>query len=320
MSRWILSLWILSLAFAGGFSLYIVSNHGAQGQLPTPTAPPPTESPVPTTTTTPKLGRAAQPPPAANQPTAPAKPLVLSPTPPTVTPSEPERIVIGHSVAGRPLEVYQFGSGEIERLIVAGIHGGYESNTINLADELIQHLRSQPHILPPEVTLYILRAFNPDGEARSHGIAGRANENGVDLNRNFPNRWQADWPLDGCWRYAPITAGAEPASEPETKALMSFIHEHDIDALISYHSAALGIFPGGQPPSERSLSLAEDIASVSEYPYPPLDLGCLYTGQLIDWAADQGIAAVDIELANHDDTDFKQNLIILYKFLNWRQD
>ena len=40
--------------------------------------------------------------------------------------------VIGLSVASRPIEVYSFGNGEREYLIVAGIHGGSEWNTIQL--------------------------------------------------------------------------------------------------------------------------------------------------------------------------------------------
>jgi len=228
-------------------------------------------------------------------------------------------VVIGYSTAGRPLEVFRFGTGEIERMIVAGIHGGYEWNTIALADELIIHLQSHPELIPPDVTLFILRSLNPDGEARVRGVNGRANDNGVDLNRNWPSHWQADWPRDGCWKYTPVTAGAGPGSEPETQALMSFLLNRNADALINYHSAVLGIFPGGQPPDEASLSLAGAVTAVSAYPYPPIDTGCRFTGQLIDWTSDNGMAALDIELANHRDIDFEQNLAILSVFLAWRR-
>jgi len=226
--------------------------------------------------------------------------------------------IIGYSVNGLPLNVVTYGSGSTERMIVAGIHGGYEWNTIELANQLIAYLKKNQHIIPEGVKIHILRAINPDGEARSHGIEGRANANGVDLNRNFPSNWQAEWPRDGCWDYGPITAGAYPASEPETVALMNFIKSRNIDALISYHSAALGIFPGGNPPDDRSLSLAAAAASVSTYPYPPINTGCQFSGQLIDWASDQGIAAVDIELTDHEHSDFDQNVFVLIKLLNWQ--
>jgi predicted deacylase len=231
-----------------------------------------------------------------------------------------ERVsVIGYSVEGRPLEVYRFGDGPVKRMIIAGIHGGYEWNTVALADELIAHLAAHPDLIPPGVTLYILRVLNPDGYARAHGVDGRVNANGVDLNRNWPSHWQADWPRAGCWRYRPTTGGTGPASEPETRALMDFLRTSGVDALVNYHSAALGIFPGGQPPDPASLSLADAVAAVSRYPYPPIDTGCRFTGQLIDWASDHGLAALDVELTNHRDTDFAQNLRILEVLLDWRR-
>ena len=240
-----------------------------------------------------------------------------SPIPPTATPATPQPQIIGHSVAGRPLEVYQFGNGPIEKMIVAGIHGGYEYNTIILAGELIQYIESHQEIIPLDHTLYILKAFNPDGFERSRGFGGRANENNVDLNRNFPSNWKIEWPRPGCWDYIPITGGVSAASEPETQALMAFVETHDLQAFISYHSAALGIFPGGQPPDAGSLSLAEALARVSAYPYPPIDAGCVFTGQMVDWISEQGIAGVDIELTNHQDSDFEINLGILSVFLDW---
>jgi hypothetical protein len=226
-------------------------------------------------------------------------------------------IIIGYSVAGRELEVYRFGSGSRKLMVVAGMHGGYEWNTIALANQLITLLRGRQDLIPDHVTLFILRSLNPDGEAREYGIHGRTNENGVDLNRNWPTLWRPEWPPDGCWFYLPVSAGPYPTSEPETMALMSFIKSTDIQALINYHSAALGIFPGGQPPDSKSISLAEAVSAVSDYPFPPIDTGCTYTGQLIDWASTNGIAAVDIELTNHRDTDLLQNLNILTTFLNW---
>ncbi len=273
----------------------------AQPSLPLSTSPTSTNTPAPTSTAS------------------------LTPSPsPTLTPQAsstpypPEPLVIGTSVAGRPLEVYRFGEGSRNRLIIAGIHGGYEWNTVHLAEQLIDYLGSRPGLIPEDQTLYILKVLNPDGYARSTGLSGRANDHGVDLNRNFPASWRQEWPEKGCWNYLPITGGPEPGSEPETAALMSFLLDHKIESLINYHSAALGIFAGGQPPDPASLDLAESIASVSNYPYPPIDTGCQFTGQLIDWASNQGIAAVDVELTNHQDVDFEQNLAILSVFLDWK--
>ena len=222
------------------------------------------------------------------------------------------------------MEVYWFGRGHDLLMVVAGIHGGYEWNTIALAEELIAHLQAHPETIPADKTLFILRSLNPDGEAR-RGPDGRGNAHGVDLNRNFPANWQQDYRRSGCWQERPLTAGLDPASEPETQALMSFISAMSfiaahpgIQALINYHSAGLGVFPGGNPPDPASIRLAESLASVSDYSYPPLDTGCIYTGQLVDWVSAQGIPAVDVELTNHRDTDFEINLKVLEAFLSFQ--
>ena len=227
--------------------------------------------------------------------------------------------IIGFSLAGRPIEVYTFGAGEREYLIVAGIHGGYEWNTVALANELITHINEHPEAIATDATLYIIRNMNPDGEARAHGVDGRVNNNGVDLNRNFPSEnWTAEWDRDGCWIYRPTTGGLYGGSEPETRTVMSFIKAHKIEAMISYHSAALGVFPGGVPWEEPSIELAKALSKATRYLYPPIDTGCEYTGTLADWAVENGVgAAVDMELRNHSDTDFDENLKALKVLLSF---
>lgn len=265
---------------------------------PTPTSPPPTKTSMPDDSFL-----------------TPSPPIPASIPSPTALPGNVQ--IIGNSVGGRPILVYRFGAGKRERLIVAGIHGGNEYNTILLAEQLIAFLTSHPEIVPKDKTLFILPDLNPDGFERSWDIYGRANDHGIDLNHNFPYRWAQDWDHSSCWHYLTLSGGSSPGSEPETQALMGFILIHPIEALISYHSAAMGIFPGGNPTFGPSLSLARAIAKVSSYSYPPLDSGCDYSGNLTDWAATLGIASVDIELHNHRDTDFEQNLTILNVFLHW---
>jgi protein MpaA len=227
--------------------------------------------------------------------------------------------VIGFSVAGRPIEVYTFGTGERQYLIVAGIHGGYEGNTVALANELIQHVSAHPEMILRDTTLYIIRNMNPDADARSHDADGRVNNNGVDLNRNFPSsNWAADWNRNGCWILRPTTGGSSGGSEPETRAVMNFISSHKISAMISYHSAALGVFPGGVPWEKPSKRLASQLSYVTKYPYPPVDTGCVYTGTLADWAVENGVgAAVDMELADHKNIDFDKNLAAMQSLLSF---
>ena len=152
-------------------------------------------------------------------------------------------------------------------------------------------------------------------------ITSQRNKAGLDLNRNFPSKnWTSEWDRDGCWIYRPTTGGLYGGSEPETRTVMSFIKSHKIEAMISYHSAALGVFPGGVPWEEPSKKLAKELSKVTRYLYPPIDTGCEYTGTLADWAVENGVgAAVDMELRNHSDTDFDENLKALNVLLSFMQ-
>ncbi len=243
-------------------------------------------------------------------------PVSSTPTPLTLS-KKHQAEIIGYSTEGRPLHLYTFGKGNHERMIVAGIHGGDEWNTVTLANQLIKYVDQNPDLIPDDTTLYVLSNLNPDGEARAHNKYGRVNGNSVDLNRNFPVNWQQDWNRSGCWNSLSTSGGTGPGSEVETQILINFVETHNIEALISYHSAALGVFPGGLPWEGDSIRLAKSIAEVSSYPFPPIDTGCTYSGTLADYAVSKGIAAVDLELTNHFDTDFDQNLDILNVLLKF---
>jgi predicted deacylase len=304
----LLVLGFLQITNVSSFSRQIATLTPTQDRQPRLIALIPTTAPQAVTST------AAIP---SRKPTLMPQLIVSSTATPLHLQNEQQSEIIGYSVEGRPLEVYTFGRGDQERMIVAGIHGGDEWNTVTLANQLIEYLNRDSSIVPEDVKLYILPNLNPDGEARSHNKYGHVNQHGVDLNRNFPVNWQNDWDRAGCWNYTPTSGGTGPGSEPETQALMNFISRHGIQALISYHSAALGIFPGGVPPDEASTRLAESLAAVSSYDFPPLDTGCTYSGTLADYAVANGIAAVDLELTNHIDTDFDQNLQIVDALLNF---
>jgi murein peptide amidase A len=310
---WAANLLVVLLAVAG----WLWMRSSAKTALPNPAM---TASDLPNQTDLPTVQSTATPP-ATETPLPSLTPTpTLSPTPTnTPEPFSEGPMVIGTSVQERPLEVTRFGTGPTERLIVAGMHGGNEYNTVQLVEQLMEYLGKHPETVPENVTLYILHDLNPDGVARGLNSLGRANANGVDLNRNWPANWQKDWPRAGCWTNTYVTGGKGPGSEPETKALMNFIQSHSLDAIINYHSAALGIFPGGLPPDDYSIRLAEAVAAVTTYHYPPIDTGCDYTGAFTDWANDNNIAALDIELTNHTDTDFEMNLRVLDVFLNWKR-
>ena len=65
--------------------------------------------------------------------------------------------------------------------------------------------------------------------------------------------------------------------------------------------------------------LAKALAKATNYPYPPIDIGCRYTGTLADWAVEKGVgAAVDMELSNHRDAEFSRNLRALETLLKFQ--
>jgi len=229
---------------------------------------------------------------------------------PFVLSGGPAPRTIGFSALSKPILYYAFGHGERQYLIVAGIHGGYEGNTTDLANQLVIYLAEHLEVVPSDASLYIIASMNPDGAALGRNADGRANSNGVDLNRNFPSRnWVPDWDHSNCWNDRPTTGGKSGGSELETRAVMSFIGSHRIRAVISYHSAALGVFPGGDPWEPASERLASALADATGYRYPPIDIGCHYTGTLADWAVENGVgAAVDMELSSHQDAEFTRNL------------
>ncbi len=70
----------------------------------------------------------------------------------------------------------------------------------------------------------IIPVLNPDGLA----VAGRRNDNGVDLNRNFSSTWAEGYGY-----------GAEPFSEPESKALRDFSIEQNFHLSVTFHSGAV---------------------------------------------------------------------------------
>ena len=134
-----------------------------------------------------------------------------------------ESFVFGKSAGAIPIPGYVFGHGHPRVLILGGVHGN-EPEGIALAHGLWgEFVRFFPYRL--EVTL--IPCFNMDG-----ALAGRrTNANGVDLNRNLPTK---DWnPKSFSSKYPP---GTEANSEPENKALTSWISQQKPQFIFSLHS------------------------------------------------------------------------------------
>jgi protein MpaA len=134
----------------------------------------------------------------------------------------PATEMVGHSVGGKPIVATRYGDATSNRvgLVVGVIHGDEPAG--------VRVVRSLRRIAPAVegAQLWVIRTVNPDG-LRAHT---RKNANGVDLNRNFPYRWQGGVPPSS--GYYP---GPGPVSEPETRAVMNFVQQIKPALSIWYH-------------------------------------------------------------------------------------
>ena len=144
---------------------------------------------------------------------------VRSRSPPPGEATAARTVLIGHSVRGRRIIARVLGPNDARRriLLVGCIHG---NECAGLA--ITSALRDQP--IAPGVQLWVVPEMNPDGTVADT----RQNADGVDLNRNFPYRWEriTDPTFD---------SGPRPASEPETRAAMRLIRRLRPAVTIWYH-------------------------------------------------------------------------------------
>lgn len=238
-----------------------------------------------------------------------------------------ESLVIGETVEGRPIEALVFGEGPQSVLLYGGIHGGYEWNTVVLAERLIEFFEANPDEVPEELRLYIIPCLNVDGLAlvAKEGALedggplvasdlkdgdrsrGRFNARGVDLNRN----WDANWAPTSEWRNMEVDAGSRPFSEPETRALRDLVVRIKPEVVVSYHSQANGIYYSGKRDRwEPARRLAQLYSEASGYPIPQGRGLVSYriTGASGGYFYRLGTPEITIELEGRSDPEFERNL------------
>lgn len=134
--------------------------------------------------------------------------------------SAPASTVIGESVDGRPIRALRVGppNARVKLMVVGAIHGNELAGKAVVA-------RLRRARLPRGTALWLIDDANPDGSTAN----SRHNAHGVDLNRNFPYRWQ---PQDGVYE-----SGSSPASEPETQAIQRFVERERPRVTLWYHQA-----------------------------------------------------------------------------------
>lgn len=229
---------------------------------------------------------------------------------------------LGTSVDGRPITVERLGTGEQDVLLIGGIHGGYEWNSILLARQVTSHYRGEPGALPEPFTLHIIDNMNPDGLARiTAGVSieefdfsevntapGRFNGRWVDLNRNWDDEWQST----SYWGNREVDAGSAPFSEPETRIVRDYIDRIEPVVVVFFQSAAAGIWYSGAPEEwEPARHLAAAYGEAAGYPLPsggegPVDYEI--TGSASGYLYSRGIPTIVVELTNHRQTELQQNL------------
>jgi murein peptide amidase A len=149
-----------------------------------------------------------------------------------------ERRVIGHSVQGRPIILFDSSPSvaSLKLLVVGDIHGD-ETAGMGITRRLIAAAPLR------RVELMIVPTINPDGVA----AGTRGNAHGVDLNRNFPHDWRR---LTG-GEYS----GPGPLSEPESRAAHRLILREEPDVTIWFHQPfGLVDRPHGNPFAARRFS------------------------------------------------------------------
>ncbi len=149
---------------------------------------------------------------------------------------------IGQSVQGRDLRVIEISDnpgvhepGEPEFKYVGNIHGNEVTGRVTLLwlmQTLCNNYSSDPSIrdLVDSTRIHLLPSMNPDGYAVAKegeilplDFGGRANSKGIDLNRNFPDRF----------------GKTQDDRQPETQAVIDWIHKYPFVLSIGIHSGAL---------------------------------------------------------------------------------
>ena len=189
----------------------------------------------------------------------------------------------GTSVDGLPLTVYLPESGNAEIFILAAIHGDKSETTVAVS-EALRCLHTA------DLQAAVILCGNPDGMVRGT----RGNARGVDLNRNFPT---SNWRPDPVFyksrandaRDIALSPGSEPASEPETRALLSLLERLKPRAVVSLHSALACVDDSGASHLGRQLADRCALPFLTEIGYPT-------PGSMGTWAGEQGLTLVTLEL------------------------
>jgi murein peptide amidase A len=169
------------------------------------------------------------------------------------------RRVIGHSVQGRPIVAWHLGEPGKPKVVLVSLMHGNEPAPRRILNDL---RNGQP---VHDVNLWIVPVYNPDGLAHHT----RRNAHGVDPNRNYPYKWAR---LTGSYY-----SGPRPASEPETRAMMTFLSTVKPAYVLSFHQPLHGVDITARPAFSRRVARALDL------PMTHLNCGSSCHGTMTMW-------------------------------------
>ncbi len=231
---------------------------------------------------------------------------------------------IGKSVWGKNLHYIRLGTGKV-KILYNGAHHGMEWITSAMLMKFVfEFLKCEISgnalggfnvgALSNRASLYIVPMLNPDGvRLAALGMPNRlplaekqrllrmngsenfgkwqANANGVDLNHNYDALWQKSKDMEaeyGIYSPGPTRfSGTAPESEPESRAMASFVRKHNFDLTLAFHSQGKVIyhgFMGKYPP--RSQNILKAFTRISPY-MPDHTEGIASFGGFKDWFVDK---------------------------------
>lgn len=218
--------------------------------------------------------------------------------------SSDEKITLGYSEEGRPINGYVFGNGDECVLFYAGLHGT-EKGATRLLDRLAREIDRNPALVSADKKVVIIPIANPDGyETREDKL----NANGVNLNRNF---FTSDWVQHEDPDDPTAFAGTEPFSESESRVLKSVVESCQPSVMIAYHSQGAVVTP---ELGDASHQLADWYIEKTGYRYyDEWD----YAGTATKWFTQTfGNPSLTVELTNHVDDDWEINKEALLELIS----
>ncbi|MBI4717196.1 MAG: DUF2817 domain-containing protein [Planctomycetes bacterium] len=199
-------------------------------------------------------------------------------------------LVLGRSVEERPICAYVRGDSARKTVLVLGGFHGDEPKSVRLSLRFVELLRGASQAAAPGRWV-VIPLVNPDGLVRRK----RRNARGVDLNRNFPTKDFAP----GSPR-SRMFGGSVPASEPETRAVLTAVRRFRPGAIVTIHSIGAGRFCNNFDGPARAL--AQAMARRNGYPVRG-SIGYPTPGSFGTWAGREHlIPTVTLELPSHHST------------------